>query len=260
MRALRAVGRGLAILAATGSLLFAVFALRLGRVASSRHGVVEIDRLARRWARRVARSLGFRILVEGEPPEEPVAIVANHLGYLDVVALWCVVPGTFVARADVADWPVVGRASRALGTLFIDRARKRDLLRVLPELGGVLAAGRNAIFFPEATSTAGAEVLPFRSPLFEAVVRRGVPVVGVALNYETPPGSPAASNAVCWWGDMTFVDHFVALLALPQIVVRIRFAEAIPPATDRKALCRDARDAVVKNFVPTSADEGGSRR
>ncbi|MFO0688107.1 MAG: lysophospholipid acyltransferase family protein [Myxococcota bacterium] len=250
---LRAPLRATAIVAATVETLAALAFLRLWRRERADRGGAEADRLGRRWARTLRRRMDLRIVVEGEPPEGPVAIVANHLSYLDVVALWCVVPGVFVARADVAQWPLVGLASRLIGTIFLDRARKRDLLRVVPELSSALGAGRNVVFFPEATSSPGADVLPFRSSLFEAAARREVPVVGVSLQYETPEPGPEAALAVCWWGDMTFLRHVYALLALPHVVVRIRFAEPIPPSRDRKALCRAAREAVVKKFIPTAS-------
>jgi 1-acyl-sn-glycerol-3-phosphate acyltransferase len=259
MSRLRVLSRAPAILVATVSALVGLLFLRLRRDRHPRRRAVETDRLARRFARAFARRIGLRIVVEGEPPEGPVVIVANHLGYLDIVALWCVVPGVFVARADVARWPLVGIASRGLGTLFIDRARKRDLLRVIPELSAVLAEGRNAIFFPEATSSPGAFVLRFRSPLFEAPVRQGVPVVAVGLQYETPTGAPEAARAVCWWGDMSFLGHLAGLLALPHVVVRVRFSDPIMPTTDRKVLCRLAREAVVKKFIPTAPISYGTR-
>lgn len=255
---LRATLRAAAIVAATIETLAALAFLRLRRGERADRGGAEADRLGRRWARKLQRRMDLRIVVEGEPPEGPVAFVANHLGYLDVVALWCVVPGAFVARADVARWPLVGVASRLIGTIFLDRARKRDLLRVVPELSGALASGRNVVFFPEGTSSPGADVLPFRSSLFEAAVRREVPVVGVSLQYETPEPGPEAAMAVCWWGDMTFLRHVYALLALPHVVVRIRFSEPIPPSGDRKALCRLAREAVVKKFIPTLSLPAGA--
>lgn len=249
---LRATLRAGVVVAATVGTLAALALLRLRRGERADRGGAAADRLGRRWAQTLRRALALRIVVEGEPPEGPVAFVANHLGYLDVVALWCVVPGVFVARADVARWPLVGVASRLIGTIFLDRGRKRDLLRVVPELSAALAAGRNVVFFPEGTSSAGADVLPFRSSLFEAPARRAVPVVAVSLQYETPEPGPEAAQAVCWWGDMTFLRHVGGLLALPHVVVRIRFSEPIPPSRDRKALARVAREAVVKKFIPTT--------
>lgn len=268
----RATGRAVMMVAATITALVSLLRLELIRgarqrlaIESPRHpwrrsrfvrlsGPAEsaADRIGRRWAMRVARQMGLRIVFDGELPAGPVAIVANHLSYLDIVALWCLVPGAFVARADVANWPVIGVASRLIGTISIDRTRKRDLLHVIPELSAILASGRNVIFFPEGTSSPGETVLPFRSSLFEAAARRGVPVVGVSLQYETPESAPAAAWSVCWWGGMTFPRHVFALLSIPYVVARVRFSPPIQPSQDRKMLCRLARESVVKKFVPTA--------
>jgi 1-acyl-sn-glycerol-3-phosphate acyltransferase len=131
----------------------------------------------------------------------------NHLGYLDILMLATQVDAPFVAKAEVAHWPVIGLLCRSVGTIFIDRARKRDLPRVIDEMVAALQRGRRVIFFPEGTSTSGATVLPFRSPLFEATIRTGVPVRYASLAYCTPKGAPPAHQVVCWWGDMTFIDH-----------------------------------------------------
>ncbi|MEZ4331534.1 MAG: lysophospholipid acyltransferase family protein [Myxococcota bacterium] len=255
-----AAPRALSIVASTLSTIGALLLLRwrhADRPALLRR---ESDRLGQRWARSVGRRIGMRVVVEGEPPDGPCAIVANHLGYLDIVALWCVVPGVFVARADLAGWPLIGVASRLVGTIPIDRGRKRDLLRVLPELTAALAAGRNVLFFPEATSSRGATVLPFRSPLFEAAVRRAAPVVGVGIHYVSPGAGAPAAERLCWWGDMPFVRHVFDSLRVPRFEVHLRFSGPIEAGDDRKALCRLARDAVVKGFAPTAAPAQPSLR
>jgi 1-acyl-sn-glycerol-3-phosphate acyltransferase len=243
----------------------------------------DTERRVRRWARRTMRSLCVRIRVEGEVPAGPVVLVANHLSYLDIPLLWTLVPGRFVARADVADWPGVGRAARLLGTLFLDRARKRALLDVLPRMTDALRDGDAVVFFPEATSTRGARVLPFKSALFEAAVRSGAPVVAASLEYETADRNRPADTAVCWWGDMTFLSHVGRLLTLPRIEARVRFSRPLLPPSEgfaadrpmessagsrsssphhsrkRKELCRLAYEAVQKKFVPTTPPESYGR-
>ena len=210
------------------------------------------DRIVQRWARFTQRLMGIRIVVDGERPRGPVALVMNHLSYMDIVVLWCVLPGVFVARADVAEWPLVGQAGKLIGTIFIDRTRKRDLLRVIPEMERALAAGRNVIFFPEGTSSRGEGVLEFKSSLFEAAARQGVPVVSASLEFETAPPAPTADWSVCWWGDMTFGPHAFSLLHQRGFEARIRFSSASHAGSDRKALCQSAEAAVREVFVPTT--------
>jgi len=205
----------------------------------ARPGTTEAGRQARtqarvqKWARDTAQLIGMRIRIDGEIPEGPVAIVSNHLSYMDIVALWCLVPGVFVARADVADWPLIGIAGRLIDTIFIERSRKRDLLRVIPEMQAALASGRNIIFFPEGTSTRGDRILPFKSSLFEAAAREAVPVVACSLQFETAPPAPSADWSICWWGDMEFTPHVFALLQLPGFEARVRFSEPFKVAPPR---------------------------
>jgi 1-acyl-sn-glycerol-3-phosphate acyltransferase len=194
----------------------------------------------------------MRVFVDGDEPTSPVALVCNHLSYVDIIALWSIHPGVFVARADVASWPLIGQVGRLIGTIFIDRDRKRDLLRVIPEMEVHLAEGRSVIFFPEGTSSCGARVLPFRSSLFEAAARGGVSVVGASLQLKTPRTSPSADLSVCWWGDMAFPPHVFALLHIDGIDACVRFANTSHLGSDRKLLCRLAKDSVEKSFSPTS--------
>ena len=210
------------------------------------------------WARSTRRICGIKVIVDGEIPTTPVAVVANHMSYVDIVAIWCAMPGVFVAREDVSRWPLIGQVGQLVGTIFLDRTRKRDLLRVIPEMEGVLASGRNVIFFPEGTSSRGQEVLPYKSPLFASAVRQEVPVVAVSLQFETDPSDPPADWSVCWWGDMTFAPHIFALLQLSQFRATLRFSKPIPPETDRKELCRMAQDSVQNIFHPTYTGEPNS--
>lgn len=252
MSRLLAVYRVAALVAVTVFLCAALVCerARLGRRASE--GGHFADRLGRRWALAARRIIGMRVHVDGEVPTGGVVLVTNHLGYIDIVALLCVFPAVFVARADVADWPLLGRAGRMVDTIFLDRARKRDLLRVISEMEARLSEGRNIVFFPEGTSSQGAGVLPFKSSLFEAAARQAVPVVGASLHFETAPPAPSADSSVCWWGDMTFAPHAFNLLSLRGFDAWIRFTGASHRGFDRKVLCRLAAESVEKAFVPSS--------
>ena len=202
------------------------------------------------WARLLTRLLGVRIEVEGPLPRAPFFLVSNHLSYLDIPVLLTCLDANFLAKSEVAHWPLIGPLARATGTLFIDRSRPSDLRRVMPQVRRVLAGGRGVIIFPEGTSTSGAQVLPFRSALFEVPAQAGLAVHTLALHYRTPPGSPPASLAVCWWGEMTFGGHFLAMLRLPTIEARIRLAAKPLHATDRRRLALDARECVLSLFEP----------
>jgi len=207
------------------------------------------------WARSLLRLLAIRVSVHGAPPPAGVALVANHLSYLDVAVLGSLVDAVFVAKADVASWPGIGPLARRAGTIFLDRARKRDLARVIPLVEAELRARRTVVFFPEGTSSAGDEILAFRSSLFAAPLRAARPLACAALHYESVPGDPHASRSVCWWGDMSFVPHLFGLMKLRGVTATVSFVAETLWEEDRKRLARRAHDAVRKRWQPTLGGE-----
>lgn len=207
------------------------------------------------WSRGAARIVGLRIERTGEPPVGPYFLVANHLSYLDVIVLGATLRATFVAKADVARWPLVGWLCAAVGTVFIDRTRKRDLVRVLPILEQRLRAGGGVVVFPEGTTSAGCGVLPFRSPLFAAAVRSGVAAHLATLTYETRAGAPHPSDAVCWWGAMEFLPHLLGLLRLADSTARVAFVRHPIAETERKRLARSTQSEIARRFVPVRRGE-----
>ena len=201
-------------------------------------------RLLRRWGAGTLGILGVRIVRRGRPPAGGCLLATNHLGYLDVIVLASQMDAAFVAKQDVADWPVIGWLCRIVGTLFLDRTRPRDLVRVFREIEDTQRHGVSVVIFPEGTSSAGESVLPFRAGLFEAAARCGTPAATAALAYATPPGATPPETAVCWWGGMTFVPHFLRLLTLPAIEARLSFAETPVGPGDRRTLACDAHREV----------------
>jgi 1-acyl-sn-glycerol-3-phosphate acyltransferase len=243
VRQARAAGR-LSVLAAwTLGCYVAFLATRPAALFSSRTALVLQSACFRSWAKGVVRILGLRVTAAGSPPEPPFFLVTNHLGYLDVVVLAALAPCFFLAKSEVAAWPVLGFLARSMSTVFVDRARPADLPRVLERMERVARSGHGLAFFPEATSSPGEEVLPFRSSLFEAPARSGYPVCCARLRYETPAGEPPARLAVCWWGDMTFCGHFYELLKIPRLDASVVFGDVVT-GHDRKELARAARAGV----------------
>lgn len=240
-----------ALVAWTGALAAALAIARtLAAIAVRRS--TPADRAFRLWARGACRIVGMRVEATGSPPRDAFFLVANHLSYLDVIALGSLVDATFVAKAEVAAWPIVGALCRAVGTIFVDRRCKRDLLRVVPLVERRLRAGASVVVFPEGTTSDGSSVLPFKSSLFEAAVRAGRPAHVATVTYATAAGAPHPARAVCWWGDMEFGRHFVELLSLPGVRARIEFVPAPLFASDRKRLCRSSLREVRGRFLPVT--------
>lgn len=258
MGLLRAVLR--AVLLAVLSLLLALPALLLSALLlpagarGERLALRLVLRLQRLWCAGALVLLGVRVTRRGAPPAGACVVVSNHLSYLDVAVLGAARPMRFVAKSEVAGWPVFGPLARLARVLFLRREQRRDLLRVGDGIRATLAAGASVAFFPEGTSTCGAEVRPFHPGLLQPAVEAGLPCLPVALRYETPAGQPAPSLGVCWWGEMTFGPHFGRLLALPWVRAEVAWGAAPVRAGDRKALAAALQREVAALFVPVRQD------
>jgi 1-acyl-sn-glycerol-3-phosphate acyltransferase len=201
------------------------------------------DRI-RWWAAGLLARMGLRLEVHGVPRPGAALLVANHVSWLDIMAIHAACPhARFVSKADVKGWPVLGALIGAAGTLFIERERKRDALRVVHQMGEALQRGETVAVFPEGTTGAGHELLPFHANLLQAAIATGTPVQPAALRYRDA-GSPV-SAAVAWVGDATLVQSLWAVANAEGLVVRVRWLD--PRATahaDRRALAEHLREDI----------------
>ena len=207
-----------------------------------------------RWARWSCAILGVRITHEGPIPSPPFFLVANHLSYMDILILHATVRGHFLSKSEIGSWPIAGRLAKWAGTLFIDRSKRRDVSRSLPELQEALRGGEGVILFPEGTSTAGSTVDPFHPSLLQAPLTLEMGTHVASLHYTTSSDANPAHMHVCWWGDMPFGSHFLKLLTLPSIDAHIRFHTDTFHGEDRKALAQSARNGVLEMFRPSAPE------
>jgi len=210
------------------------------------------------WSLGLLRVLGVRRRVEGPRPPRGALVVSNHLSYLDIMALGATYPSTFVAKHEIAGWPLLGPLTRLVGTLFIDRERLRDTVRLRQELDDLLRQGLTITLFAEGTSWRGDRLLPFRPPLLAPAAELQVPCVPAVITWRTPGAGPGAAGpdegsphlTVCWWGEMPFLPHFLGLLRLPRLEARIRFGPPVTGIQDRKRLAAVLQERAEAMFEP----------
>lgn len=168
----------------------------------------------------------------GFNPNANYLIVANHLSYLDVIILAAKFPSCFVTSKEVKETPFIGQLSSLAGCLFVDRKNKQFIKDEIFELRTALTDGMNVIVFPEATSTNGEEILRFRRPLFEASIATQKQILPITINYQKIAKQDISRlnrDIVCWYGEMTFFDHFLKVLNQREILVEIHVAEPFAP-------------------------------
>jgi lyso-ornithine lipid O-acyltransferase len=194
-----------------------------------------------RWCLRAIHRLGIELQPEGAFPSRGL-LVANHLGYLDILVLSAMHPCVFVSKQEVRSWPLFGLMAKLSGTVFVDRARSSAAHGANAEMSNALSQGAVVVLFPEGTSSDGSRVLPFRPALFGAATKAGANVVSAHISYDVSDG--AAANDVCYWGEMSFFPHLLRLLSRHQIRARVRFAAETRKFADRKLAARVTRDMV----------------
>ena len=207
-------------------------------------------RMTKGWAENVLRVIGVSLETRGNIPQPPFFAVANHLSYIDILCFAATVDCVFVARSDIASWPVFGMLAKSADTIFIDRAQHQDIPKAISQIEEKLEAGYGIVLFPEGTSSKGEKVLPFRASLLEPASRLNLAVYPAAISYRTPPGEKPAFLSVCWWGEMSFVAHFLEMLELSHCEATITFLPVSANNSDRKALAQELWSRIVSEFVP----------
>ena len=195
--------------------------------------------IAREFAAQTLRLLGVRVRVRGAIPQgTPVLVVANHVSWLDVYAINCLLRARFVAKHEVRSWPLVGTMVTAFGALFIRRGSPRDAARVRDQITDALRHGERVVVFPEGTTTDGTTLRRFYPALFQSAVDAGGVVQPVAIRYLDDHGEPCTASPFI--DDMTFLASLRRIAAAPRITVELHFGPSRPAlGQTRRALAAD---------------------
>jgi len=222
------------------------------QMAVLRTGAAHPGALPRLWHRFALRLLGIRVHVEGVPAAgRPLLLVANHVSWSDICVLGSLGPYSFVAKADMAAWPVFGMLARLQRSVFVERERTRASHLQARELGDRLGAGEALVLFAEGTTYDGNGVGPFKSTLFGAAQAalasqpglETVHVQPVSIAYTRLHGMPMGRfhrTHAAWIGDMDLVPHIGGVLREGGMDVEVRFGDPIPftRGSNRKEIAR----------------------
>ena len=202
------------------------------------------------WAQTLLSIINVRVAVANDAPQGEFLLVCNHLSYLDILVLQAQLDCAFVAKSEIASWPLIGLIVRSVQTIFIDRRVGRHIQRALVEIQQTNRRGLGVVLFAEGTSTNGKTVSRFKSSLLEIAAREQTPVQYASISYSVEAGERGAEESVCWWGDMTFVDHLFRMLQLPSIGASVIYGIAPIVDSDRHLLASKLWTAVTDQFQP----------
>jgi 1-acyl-sn-glycerol-3-phosphate acyltransferase len=202
--------------------------------------------------------LGMTLEVQGRFRPGAKLIVANHVSWLDIMAVHAACPeARFVSKAEVRHWPLVARLVDSARTLYLERDRARDALRVVHHAAEALRAGDTVAVFPEGTVGDGQALLPFHGNLLQAAIATSTPVQPVALRYAD--AEAPVSRAVLFTGEITLRQSLWWLARGEGVAVRVQVLPAMGSThADRRALAARLRDEIAQALGDAPPADGPS--
>lgn len=216
------------------------------------------------------RIIGIQVVARGtQAAPSPVLFVANHSSYLDITIVGSLIPASFVAKAEVAAWPLFGILAKLQRTIFVDRAARRKVADQAGEIMQRLTRGDNLILFPEGTSDNGVHLLPFKTALLsvaEQKIAGTYPLVQpVSIAYTKLDGIPmgrAMRPFFAWYGDMAMFPHLWRVLGLGVATVEVEFHAPVTMAefASRKELADYCRHHISAGITAALAGRAGAAK
>jgi 1-acyl-sn-glycerol-3-phosphate acyltransferase len=213
--------------------------------------VEQQHRSIRHWCKQLLGIFQMRLSVIGAEQLEDThyLMAANHISWIDIHVINAFKPHYFVAKSEVASWPIFGWMAKQLGTLFIERGKSNSIRNMVQEVAGQL--NQKAIcIFPEGTSTDGKQVAPFKSNLFEAAIVANAPVYSLAIQYfDVRTGHK--TTAAAFIGEMGLLDSIWNLICSPPICAQISISAKLPALKERKALAELSQSLIAEQLRET---------
>ena len=224
--------------------------------------------IAHRWMSRLLLSiLGITVLVDGRENEGremggnlPGLLISNHLGYLDVLIIGSRYETTFVAKSEVAGWPLIGWLARLGGTIFLRRGDTSSSVRAVYLAGRRLRTSRQLHVFPEGTTTDGRSIATFHPLFFAAAIRGRQAVLPLTLRIEevVEKGRPvgSANELLCWYGESSLLPHLWRLLLIDSArVLMVAHRPLVTSRSDRAAGIARRAEEVIRGELTGQRDD-----
>jgi 1-acyl-sn-glycerol-3-phosphate acyltransferase len=208
-----------------------------------------IARVMRIWGKLCCWMLNICIQRVGavEQPDHGGLIVANHVGSVDIFVMAACFEFSFVSKSDVRKWPLIGYMTRIANTIYIDRARRRELGRMVQAITERLRSGHFVVVFPEGGAQLGHQVERFKSSAFEAVVQAKSSVIPVMVRYYDA-GEPSVA---CWPIGVSFMANTKRLLMHPRLNVKVFVLPEVTGETDRRVFAEKSRALISEKYQET---------
>ncbi len=202
-------------------------------------------RMAQKWSVGLLAILCIRLRFSGTLPEakdQPIMLVANHVSWLDVYSLNTVCPARFVAKSEIRKWPLLGWFSQNVGTLFIERAKRRDTARINQDIGNALTLGDRVAVFPEGTTGDGTILQHFHASLLQSAVAVEALLYPVAIRYYDVSGEVSKAAA---YVSISLLESLRQILQQPWIDVELIFPDPVNSnGKNRRELARITEQAI----------------
>lgn len=213
-----------------GTMLLAALIILAGAAGPAYGRTRRAGFAAQLGSRMLLRTLGIRIARTGAVRDGAALVVANHVSWVDILAVAATAPVVPVAKCEIAQWPVIGAAARRAGTVFVSRRIGRDLPATVARITTTLRRGHRVLLFPEGTTTCGGPPGPFHRAGFQAAVDAAAPVQAVSIEYADRQGRPTGSTAFI--GDDTLLASVWRVLRAGPVLVRVRWHTPVAATED----------------------------
>jgi len=206
------------------------------------------ERIIRFWCKRLLSIFEISVEVTGLETylanQKKYLMVANHISWMDIIVIQSIKPCIFVAKSDVASWPLFGWVAQMTGTIFIKRDKISDIKKALKKMKRRLIK-RSVCIFPEGTSTNGRYLLPFKSNLFQSSIDTQKSILPLCLRYEQ---KNIYTDKTAFVDDMSLLDSIIKIKQEKDIRVVVEILQPIRPRYNRKELASYTQEIVRKNL------------